>query len=53
MFHFNWGWYGNCNGYYAANVFDTQSALSYDGENNTAVANFDRMISLQAIYPHQ
>ena len=22
--HYNWGWYGDCNGYFASGVFDTQ-----------------------------
>lgn len=23
--HYNWGWYGDCNGYFASGVFDTQA----------------------------
>lgn len=29
-FHFNWGWNGNCNGYFLKDIFDPQDAYSYD-----------------------
>lgn len=29
-FHYNWGWDGDCNGYFLSNVFDTSSATDYD-----------------------
>lgn len=32
--HFNWGWGGNCNGYYNIYVYDTNKPYSYDEEFN-------------------
>lgn len=29
-FHFNWGWGGNCNGYFLSNIFDPNRGQSYD-----------------------
>ncbi len=28
--HFNWGWYGNCNGYFSEGVYNTAGAFQYD-----------------------
>jgi hypothetical protein len=28
--HYNWGWNGNCNGFFLVDIFATQSAYSYD-----------------------
>lgn len=37
-FHYNWGWNGDCNGYFLSDVFDTTAATEYDNpewtENN-------------------
>lgn len=33
--HFNWGWYGYCNGYYYPGVFNTGSSGNYD--DNVAI----------------
>lgn len=32
--HINWGWYGNCNGYFFAGVFETDEAEEYDNTAN-------------------
>jgi hypothetical protein len=37
--HFNWGWGGNCNGFFLAGVFNTKNSYKQDTETNTA--NFD------------
>lgn len=37
--HFNWGWYGDCNGYFLEGIFDTTQAYSYDHPTN--VHNYD------------
>lgn len=37
--HYNWGWYGNCNGYFASNVFDTSAGTIYEG-NHTINNNY-------------
>lgn len=39
--HNNWGWEGNCNGYFISGSFDTQNAQSYDSDSHTASYNFD------------
>lgn len=44
--HYNWGWDGRNNGYFAANVFDTQNAYSFDGNSNPANYNFSYSIRL-------
>ena len=33
MFHINWGWHGDCDGYYAKGVFDTADVASYDAND--------------------
>lgn len=30
LVHCNWGWHGNCNGYFTSGVFHTQEAETYD-----------------------
>lgn len=48
--HYNWGWDGDSNGYFASNVFDTTAAYSYDRpNNNTANWNFDDEVTLSAV----
>lgn len=32
MFHFNWGYYGRCNGWFAIGEFDPNEALVYDND---------------------
>jgi hypothetical protein len=38
LFHLNWGWYGDCNGYFLPKVFNTQSATTYD---DTSIHNYN------------
>jgi len=38
--HYNWGWYGNCNGYFNGGVYDTQAGISYDTSTHTAIKNY-------------
>ncbi len=43
--HINWGWDGNCNGYFAANVFDTSRGrydLTEYPYNNVANGNYNK-----------
>ena len=39
--HNNWGWEGNCNGYFISGSFDTQNAQSYDSNSHSASYNFE------------
>lgn len=48
--HYNWGWDGSNNGYFAANVFDTTAAYSFDGSNDGLHDyNFNRNVTLSAV----
>ena len=46
MYHINWGWHGNSDGYYSKGIFNTASRISYDTTNdpgtNTHVGNVAR-----------
>ena len=33
-YHMNWGWNGNCNGYFSPGVFATNKAVEYDNPNS-------------------
>ncbi len=52
--HINWGWHGNCNGYFKAGVFATQNAHSYDSpfpaNSNTADYNFNVNLGYFEVY---
>lgn len=43
-YHINWGWDGNCNGFFNAGVFATNMAMNYDNKgnlyNNTTNQNY-------------
>ena len=49
-YHFNWGWYGDCNGYFSKNVFDSQAATWYDGTSNNS-NNFGTNVKIMPMYP--
>ena len=38
--HINWGWNGNCNGYFTFGTYNTADSESYDTGTNTANYNF-------------
>lgn len=40
LLHMNWGWNGNCNGYFDFDCYDTSAAETYDGNDNSAHYNF-------------
>ena len=48
--HYNWGWYGDCNGYFLSGVFNTQSAELYENQYNTVSYNFGSVVMLP-VYP--
>lgn len=39
--HYNWGWDGNCNGFFLVGIFATQNAYSYDSSYHTADYNLN------------
>ncbi|MBR6042179.1 MAG: C10 family peptidase [Paludibacteraceae bacterium] len=49
--HNNWGWDGDCNGYFYSGVFDTRDPLSYDEAKNTRNCYFSKNIKIRYIYP--
>ena len=32
--HYNWGWDGNCNGFFVAGIFNPNSGSNYDNNKN-------------------
>ena len=54
LLHFNWGWDGNCDGWFAYGCFAPGSGETYDddGESNSSSRNYNRSYSLiYNIYP--
>lgn len=52
LYHFNWGWYGKNNGYFAANVFNAAAVLFPDFSNNPATNNYTEDIETLTAYPN-
>ena len=51
LFHYNWGWNGNCNGYFKGDVFDTSKAEIYDNaDGNTMQYDFRYNVEFFVIY---
>ena len=50
--HYNWGWYGDCNGYFASGVFDTQEATLYVGAAEHDY-DFCNGVNIIPVYPLQ
>lgn len=46
LFHFNWGWYGICNGWFNYNCFKPGEAIEYDNNSSSYVYNFCNDIDL-------
>ena len=45
--HINWGWQGECNGYFNFNTYNTNNAVSYD-EGNGSTYNFSSNLEMIA-----
>lgn len=41
--HFNWGWGGNCNGYFLLNVLDPNKADQYDLPSSSTKNTYDEL----------
>ena len=50
-FHFNWGWDGDCNGYFSFGVYDVEEADTYDGAHVYTGYDFSSLMSLINIIP--
>ena len=46
--HYNWGYYGYCDGYYNLNVFNTSRAVEYDDPNDVGM-NYDYSTNVKYI----
>ena len=51
LYHFNWGWDGDCNGYFSTNVFDTTGGTFYDTGSHNHQYNLNYYVQLQCVYP--
>lgn len=52
--HVNWGWNGDCNGYFFSGVFNTQGAYNYDGfTTQNSSYNFAYRLKYIAPYPSE
>ena len=52
VFHVNWGWNGDCNGYFSFGVFDIDAAESYDFTHNTTGRNYDTDLIMISVQPN-
>lgn len=50
--HVNWGWDGDCNGYFLAGVFNTQIAHSYDSSSSIYSMDYNYVSNLQYLVPY-
>jgi len=50
LLHFNWGWYGDCNGYFEAGVYNTHNATSYDNNHHPQTYDFSLLVQARSIY---
>jgi len=53
LFHYNWCWYGDCNGYFATNVFNPQSGTTYDGIHLEPSHDFSNNVRVFSFYPEE
>ena len=51
LYHFNWGWDGDCNGYFSTNVFDTTEGTFYDSGSQIHNISYPISVRLQCVYP--
>jgi hypothetical protein len=49
-FHINWGWDGNCNGYFNFGVFDVESANTYDYSHTITGRNYNNYLQMITVY---
>lgn len=53
LYHYNWCWYGDCNGYFSPAVFNPQSGTTYDGTHLEPSNNFNSSVKLLRFYPNE
>lgn len=50
-FHINWGWDGDCNGYFDFGIYDIDGANSYDYSHNMSGRDYKFDVSIIVVYP--
>lgn len=51
VLHINWGWNGNCNGYFNFDVYDIDNAVIYDDVHTISGRNYDTDVKMIVVYP--
>ena len=51
VLHINWGWNGDCDGFFNFNEYDVEGAVTYDGTNYTSGRNYNINVQMVAVYP--
>lgn len=51
MLHINWGWNGDCNGFFNFNIYDIDNAVIYDDTHNNSGRNYDTNVKMIVVYP--
>jgi hypothetical protein len=44
--HHNWGWGGNCNGYFLDGIFDTSEGYKYDSDLSSVSKDFGKSLTV-------
>ena len=50
LLHFNWGWDGNCDGWFSYGCLNPSEGSSYDDDNEGNSSNYDFLHSINLIY---
>lgn len=51
VLHINWGWDGDCNGFFNFNSYDIDNAVIYDDTHNNSGRNYDTNVKMIVVYP--
>ena len=51
VLHINWGWNGDCNGFFNFNIYDIDDAVIYDDTHNNSGRNYDTDVKMIVVYP--
>ena len=51
VLHINWGWDGDCDGYFSFNDYDIDNAVSYDGTHYTTGRDYCINVNKVIVYP--
>lgn len=49
--HINWGWDGDCNGYFGLGIYDIDDALSYDVSHYNTGDDYNSDVKMIIVYP--